>query len=45
MGQCCSSYDFQDSEKDITKKPKKDDTPVYHIRRISKGKHIILPHT
>jgi hypothetical protein len=46
MGQCCTrSYDFQtDTETNIPKERKEDDTLVYQIRRIRKGEHIILPH-
>ena len=49
MGQCCTrSNDFQtDPETNIPKEVrlrKEDDTPVYQIRRIRKGEHIILPH-
>ena len=54
MGNCCPhSFDFQPEtnikdtlqlKKEDTLQLKKEDTPIYHIRRISKGKHIILPH-
>jgi len=30
--------------KEDNPQPKKEDTPVYHIRRINKGKNIILPY-